>query len=231
MITISLKDLIYIVPDLLTLFLSGFIYMSVYNWLNNNETNISLLSLWSILISFIIKAFYSTLHSLVFLHIIFSENIKVLIYSATGVVLAFLCSWLKNRKIIHNILFFTNNKSINNDIFDDIIDYKKPTMLQIYLKGSNIFYIGKFCFREEKELNSWFVLIDYYCVDKETYEVIYDPDIANQKSSVAINLKDIERIEIIYEDDSDVWERLSGENETDVSQEKIAYTKRSLMDY
>lgn len=57
--------------------------------------------------------------------------------------------------------------------------------------------------------------------------MIYDPDIANQKSTVAINLKDIERIEIIYEDDSDVWERLSRGNVTDVMQEKTPYQMQS----
>lgn len=82
--------------------------------------------------------------------------------------------------------------------------------MNVYIKSSNIYYIGRFSFREENGINSWISLVDYFCVDKNTNEKIFDPEQGGLNSSVAINLSNIERIEIIYENDSEVWEKLRG---------------------
>lgn len=133
------------------------------------------------------------------------------IYVLTGTILPFIITIIQKSKYVRTVLLKTNNKSINSDIFDDIIDYNKKTMLQIYLKNSDVFYIGTFKFREEHRLESYLVLIDYASLNKITSKVVFKPNENNLKSSVAINLRDIERIELIYENDSEVWERLSGE--------------------
>lgn len=212
MIAISPKDLIEIFPDLINLFLSGFIFMSVYNWLNNKKTDISVLTIWSLFISFLVEAFYSMIHGFLFNNIVISDSIKIFVYSVTGLALAFICTQIKRSKLIQRLLYQSNNKSVNDDVFQDIIDYKKPTMLNVYLKSANVYYIGKFCSREELGLDSWIVLINYFSVDKETNNPVFDPDAENYKSTVAINLRDVERIEIIYEEDSETWKRLIGEN-------------------
>lgn len=56
------------------------------------------------------------------------------------------------------------------------------------------------------------MLINYFIVDRETNTPVFDPDAGNYKSTVAISLRDVERIEIIYEEDSETWKRLIGEN-------------------
>lgn len=210
MITITIKDLLYLIPDMINLFLSGFVFMSLYNWLNNRKMDVTLLVVWSLFVNTLIKSFYSVIHDYILPNKIFAEPLKILIFTFTGAVLAFIITYLKRVSIIRNILYHTNNKSINEDIFDDVIDYKKRTMMSIYLKSSDIYYLGKFSFREEKGLDSWFVLINYYCLSKKDNQVIFDPDKDNLKSSVVINLKDVERIEIVYENDSEIWERLYG---------------------
>lgn len=83
-------------------------------------------------------------------------------------------------------------------------------MLQVYLKSSDVYYIGKFCYREEKGLDSWLVLIDYISINKKTNEEIYNPEEANLKSTVMINLRDIERVEFIYDDNSKTWKKIKG---------------------
>ena len=62
MIKINLKDLITIMPDVINLFLSGFIFVCTYNWLNK-KTDTSILTVWSLFISILIKSFYATLHN------------------------------------------------------------------------------------------------------------------------------------------------------------------------
>ena len=210
MIKITLNNLIYIVPDLINLFLSGFIFMVVYNWLNNKKCDVSILSIWSLFVSYIIKSICSVVHSLVLTQMIFGNSFKILIYIFVGTIIATFATWVKKWKIIQKLLYFTNNKSINDDIFDDIIDYDRPTMMQIHLRSSNVYYIGKFFFREENGINSWLALINYISIENGSNNVLYQPDSGDIKSVVIINLKDIERIELIYEDDSEVWGRLSG---------------------
>lgn len=207
MIKISIKDLIPIMSDLINLFLSGFIFMYTYNWFNNKKTDISILTIWSLFISALIKSFYSVIHIFLLSSINIPDAIKVVVYSLTGLLLALLFTSLKKVKIFNRLLYEVNNKSINDDIFDDVIDYDKRTMMKIYIKSSDVYYIGRFFFREENGINSWISLVEYYCVDKKTNNKLFDPEAGGLCSSVVINLKEVERIEIIYEKDSKVWEK------------------------
>ncbi len=208
---IDLSDLLYSVPDLIDLFLSGFIFILLYNWLNNKKMEIGILTVWGLFSSHIIKAVCSCVHSVICVDVIFLDVAKTVIYVLVGIAGAVLFTWLKNRKVIQKLLYCINNKSVNSDIFDDIIDYDKQTMMQIYLKSSSTMYIGRFAFREEKGLDSWIVLADY---SKYVNDVkIFNPNDHNIKSSVTINLNDVESIEIIYEDDSEVWKQMSEEKD------------------
>lgn len=207
MIEINIIDLIPMISDLINLFLSGFIFMYTYNWFNNKKTDISILTIWSLFISTLIRSFYSTLHIFILPHIKIPDSIKIIIFSITGFVLAVLFTQLKKTQIFNRILYKINNKSINDDIFDDIIDYDKRTMMRIYIKSSDVYYIGRFSFKEENGINSWISLVDYYCVDRKNNNKIFDPEDGGLCSSVAINLNEVERIEIIYEKDSEVWEK------------------------
>ena len=201
--------MIYIIPDLINLFLSGFIFVYTFDWLNGKKRDISLITIWSLFVSFLVQSFYSILHGFILVDIQFNIPAKAIIYSITGLLLALLLTYIKNSKIFIRLLRKLNHKSINDDIFDDIIDYDKITMMQVYIKSSDIYYIGRFSFREENGLNSWISLIYYVCVDRKTNEVLFDPEEAKHDSSVAIKLCDVERIEIIYSEDSEVWKRLT----------------------
>lgn len=197
------------IPDLVNLFLSGFIFMTTFNWLNNRKMNVSILTVWSLFISILVQAICSFVHSAVFKQISFNNPAKILIYSSIGFTVALLFTYLRSTKLIQQLIYFVNNKSINDDIFDDVIDYEKRTMMVIYLKSSDIYYLGRFALREEKGLNSWILLVDYYRLDKTKNDVIYDPDKDQMHSSVLINLNDVESIHIIYEKDSKTWKRFT----------------------
>lgn len=205
MIFISIKDLLPLVPDLIDLFLSGLLFLLVYGWLNTKKYDISLLVIWSLFISYIIKIFYDVV----------PLNLKganmSIVYIATGVLLAIILTSLKQTRLIRKIVPHLNNKSVNDDIFDDIIDYQKRTIMAVYLKNSDIYYCGRFAFREEKGNSSWICLFEYSVIDKKTNDFIYDPSKAGLKSSVTIPLSNVESIEMVYENDSDVWQRMTGE--------------------
>lgn len=207
MIKIKPNDLIAIVPDLINLFLSGFIFLITYNWLNSKKTDTSILTIGSIFISVLIQSLCSFFHEFVLSNVLFSDAEKILIYFILGFVLAVIISIIGKMRFVSYILFKIGNKTINSDIFDDVIDYKKKTMMMVYLKSSDIYYIGQLLYNEEKGIDSWICLIDYISVNKETNEKIFDSNESGKKSTALVNLKDVERIQLIYEDDTELWNK------------------------
>lgn len=220
MTIIVIKDLLSIVPDLINLFLSGFIFMVTYNWLNHKKMDTSILTVWSLFISILVKSLCGLLHEIILVNVIFSDSAKIIIYSLFGFLLAICATWIRKTKLLQKILYKVNNKSVNDDIFDDVIDYNKRTGMFIYLKTSPIVYIGRFLYREENGADSYIALTDYVCLSADDGETIFDPDKSNMLSTVVINLRDIERIQLDYERDSEVWKRFCKNNENIVNEKE-----------
>jgi len=99
----------------------------------------------------------------------------------------------------------TSNKTIHEDIWRNIIDYKNGTILKIYLKSQSAIYIGKLAIHEERSLDSWFVLKDYICMYLEKNEE-FDSSLCPQPTAVAINLNEVERVELLYCTDTKVFD-------------------------
>lgn len=127
-----------------------------------------------------------------------------------GVVLPLVVTGAFRSKPFRWFLLKINYQTINKDIFDDIIDYKTQTGMRVYLKNSELFYVGTFVLKEEDRSGKDFhiALINYALMDKNTYEVKFRPE---YNSVALINLNNIERIETIYTDTSEAWKRLNGE--------------------
>lgn len=203
----TLNELVYIIPDLIDLFLSGFIFVNVYLKLNNKKMDISLICLWSLFISYIIKVFYASLHLVLLTNYNFPEEVKIIIYVLTGFITPSVLTKLMKTNAVRNILLSINYQTVNESIFDDLIDYEESTGMAVYLKESDFYYLGIFCLKDEDD--SYISLIDYVRVDNKTDEVIYEP---TQPTVVAIHLNDIERIEFIYADTSKTWKKLQQGN-------------------
>lgn len=210
MINIDLHELIYIIPELISLFLSGFIFMTLFNWLTKIQMETYIVGIWSLIISTLIKTFCTVLHSVILKEIDFDESLKILIYVIIAIILVFLTIKIRDSKWIEKILSKTNRKTINNDILDDVIDPDKRTMVVAYLKDSSYYYIGAIRLHEEKGIESYIALIEYCLCNKETDKIICD--YSEQKSCAIINLQDIERMELIYEENSEKWRWLNKYN-------------------
>ncbi len=207
MTKISLHELIKIVPDLISLFLPGFIFMSIYNWIKNKKTDFSLMVIWSLFISYIITILCSVIHKVIFINYTFDNTLKSFIYLIIGFVLPFIFYFVGNTKLFSVFLRTTTNKTINQSIFDDIIDYKSPNFIKINLKTSNITYIGSLKYIEENGKDSYIALENPYIInqeksnseskedDKETNE---EKDKVEYSSILVVSLQDIDRIEFIY---------------------------------
>ena len=206
----DLKDLLSIVPDLINLFLPGFIYMRIHYWIKNRPAGENTLSfiLWSIFITVLINTVCSTIHIFVLSSYNFPEPFKVFIYAVIASVSPIIWEKISKTKRVSQILHFTTEKSIYDDIFDNLIDYTGCAIrLRIYLKDYPYFYVGQFATREEKGNDSWIALMDYCLVDKTDNQIIDIPMERDEKSMAMMRISDVERIELIYEDDSPTWKK------------------------
>jgi hypothetical protein len=165
----------------------------------------SSVAIWGLFISAIIKIIYQAGHSLFPTGITFNEATKSLIYTVTGAALAFAIVYLLRIRRVSEMLAKISNKSINDDIWGDITSHNESTILKIYLKESDILYIGTIATREEKGLDSWVVITNYIRANKNN-ELQYCPKTQNENSMVAVNMRDIERVELVYQDNSKIWE-------------------------
>lgn len=149
------------------------------------------------------------MHQFFFKNISFSDPGKILICTFVGCTFAIFWTQILNSDSIDELLFHVLRKSPNSDMLNDVIDYNKNTIVMAYLKNSDLYYAGRLLYREENGRDSWICLIDYAAVKKDTNEVEFDPEKSDQKSTALLNLSDIERIHLIYEDDTKLWEKFN----------------------
>lgn len=209
--------LIMFVYDLLMMVLPGFIFMSIKWWADNKNIESGWIQffIWTIMVSMIVSVFYQTVHLIILPGWDCPEPLKMAVYIITCVIAAYLVIILKNNSVVRRFLFSTVFKTPHDDIFWDVIDYSNGTLMRVYLKNESFYYVGQFSMREEKGDESWISLFNYGTVDYETGQMIYDAK-ANKDPTIAmVRLKDVSRIELVYDDNSDVWKNICNNNEED----------------
>lgn len=204
----DLQELVEIIPELTDLFLYGFIFMKIYIWLSKKQMELYEMGIWSLFINVLIKTFFSVVHSFMWTQCIFPDSVKIAAYVVFAVIVPFLIYLIQNSSIANKLFVSAVKKTLNENILDDVVDPDKRTLMTVYLKDSNIYYIGTCVLREEKGNESYICLIHYESYTKDEHEQIFDSELLG-KTCVIINLRDVERIEILYEDDSEVWEFLN----------------------
>ena len=163
--------------------------------------------LWGLFVNFIIVNFYKAAHTFIFDDYYFSEPIKILIYSISAISLPFISTFILNTNKVRNILSKCANKTISDDILDDVIDYKKKNIVKAYLKDSNLYYLGSLAIREEKGSDSYIGLIDYQVFDMDTGELLLDTTQEDYRTSVILNLHDLKSVESVSYTHLDVYKR------------------------
>ena len=205
----TIMELADSILELATIFFPGFIFIQIYNWLiAKKHMKLSVIIFWSIFISEMIIITYQAGYSIVSITLELEEQVKIFIYLVTGAIFPFVVRWVLGTSCFSKLIAAVSNKSINDSIWDDVIEYDKSTILKVYVKGADILYVGRFAGREEKGLDSWVVITEYIRANKEN-GLQYYPEAQDEKSMVVVNMRDIERIEIIYSSDSKVWKKFN----------------------
>ena len=204
MIVGFVDNIIKNIPEILQYFVSGFIFLWIFNFLRTKRnSDVSLLLIGSVVISYVIKNVVDSFGKL-------ELRDEVLVCLSISTVFAFVAYGLYC-KVFPWILRLFTNKSINDDLWRDVLDYSKGTTLKVFLKNESAFYTGDLMQHEENGLDSWILLTNYsrsYINEKREEVEEFDSDSClSNFPKVMIPLIEVERIELFYKEDTEMFRR------------------------
>ena len=164
-----------------------------------------MLSIVSIIISYLIKCVCTLAHLFLLKAVSIPFNIRVLTYSVLGVFLAICVVRIQDTQLFYTILFKLSQRTITEDVLVELIDDIEPLIVRVFLKNSEYSYVGQFWGLDEKKDDAVIVFFDYSCFDSNNNEV---NSLGEEKALLVIPLREINRIEYMYDDNSRKWARL-----------------------
>lgn len=204
----QIKNIIILLPDIFLYFVPGAIFLSLFYFIcskeNNKETE-NYFVFKSIMISFIIISLLKVVAKIIRLFYKFqiTSTEKMIIAIITSALLAYFVSRYYNSKHFKSAVKKIGiNKSLYNNIWNDVVDFERGMWLRVYLPSEGVVYNGKLRKYEEKAENYFLFLSNYQSWNYGDYNYIEDNE-NDDAYWVALNTKDIGRIEILFEDDSD----------------------------
>ena len=96
-------------PLLLEFLVPGFIFMTMFNYFTSSKIEHSIL--WSVAISYILKALCSFLHEFIFKDVIFKWNERVIILVLISIILTIILIRFYESEWLHKIFKFINFKT------------------------------------------------------------------------------------------------------------------------
>ncbi|KHD34412.1 hypothetical protein NL50_17165 [Clostridium acetobutylicum] len=109
------------------------------------------------------------------------------------------CRFINSKKGNNILNFLGMNKSVCSNIFEDVIDRHYGAWVRLYINEENIIYTGKLVCVEGYEENdhSYVVLCNYKSLSYKGMPI--DDKYKDSKNWVIINIKKVNRIEIIHD--------------------------------
>ena len=196
----ELKFLLDNVPTLLQYFVPGYWVIFVFKYFCSKKISDYMNNIMACVISYILVAGVSLLRSKwEWISIIpdipiINSAISVLI----GTVLAFIMAIIVSSKWFSKITVFLFNKTPNDDIWRDVLDFKNGSNLKIYLKNEDYYIIGHHKDHEEKDGDSWLAVSAFAKYDKVTNKNYKnEPSFLDDENVIyTVRFSDIEHIEI-----------------------------------
>lgn len=111
-------------------------------------------------------------------------------------------SWLLNWPRTNALFVKFFSRTLNDSIWDDVIDYKNGSVLKVHLKGKPYFIFGTLSHLEERGEDSW-MSINKYAKYREEPEGEEDELFGNEVSyntekdyHIVIRLADVDHVEV-----------------------------------
>lgn len=119
-----------------------------------------------------------------------------------GIIIVSLIAFLSQQKQFRKITVKLFHKTLNDDIWRDVLDLEHGSNLKVYLKDKDYYIIGHHKNHEEKGNDSWLALSGFGKYDRETNKNYKcEPNFTeakkeNENRIIVIKFSDIEHIEI-----------------------------------
>ena len=155
-------------------------------------------SIISIVISYILLTMVSLLRLLPYIALpntaIFNSALSIIIGSFMVIVISIIAQRRWFRKIMVRLF----HKTINDDIWRDVLDLESGSNLKVYLKDKDYYIIGHHKNHEENGTDSWLALSGFAKFDKESNKPYKtEPNhIGDTSAIVTLRFSSIDYIEI-----------------------------------
>lgn len=193
----DIDKIVQSIPAILQYFIPGFIGLKIISKLTAKKFENDYVFILSCVYSYVFISLIGLLNAWIKSPIL--EN--ALVVSAIAITLCIIVSCvfsliIKSPKAKRSMLKIFH-RTLNDDIWLDVLNYEVGANLKVYLKDKNYFIIGQYRLNEEKGEDSWFALSGYAKCDIKTNDIIPTANYLNNKNVfITFRLKDVEHIEV-----------------------------------
>lgn len=216
---VDIKEIISILPSIFIYILPGYIVLWIKSFLlsqNMGKGDHAITK--SILLSYIIITVEKFIFKLIGINQSNSFFDETLIFKVITILVSVLIGYGVGRFLVSNLCCkilkkLGINKSLHPGIWSDLADLEYGLWISVFVPNESVIYNGKLRKFEETDGNeNYFILLSNYTCYSYSAEPIINYSNDNSKW-VAINTKDISRIEIFYHSKSKKIDRFNYDNE------------------
>lgn len=185
-------------PLILQYIVPGYISIVILNFALSKKLDVKNTLISSCVVSYLLLSLVSLIRVKWFKWIpntaISNSGLSILI----GIIFVCIIAVLSQRKWFRKITVKLFHKTLNNDIWRDILDLENGSNLKVYLKDKNYYIIGHLKNYEETGIDSWIALSAFAKFDTTLNRPLEnEPNyLENNNIFITVRFSDIEHIEI-----------------------------------
>lgn len=186
----EISEYIKHIPDLVNLFVPGYVFLSVCNYLTKNESkSFEITAISSLIISYIIQLVIGLLK----LPALYNNILAIL----SAFILALIVIRLRISSVYKSVLIKLGKVTGKNNIWEDFFDKNKGTKVRFYttIDNKNVSVIGDIKLYEVNNDNECTFIINNYMIEYSDGSIINSTD---PEFTMIFNTKNINGLEAHY---------------------------------
>lgn len=195
-----LKELVAILPDIILYIVSGYICAFAFSFISIRKKveDINGIIILSLVVGYTLNAVLSAF-------IIVEDFVAV--YFLFSAIIGVIAGFLFRSRILNIILKKLHiNRTINMNIWHDIVDSKNPMWIRAVNRGEGYIILGILVLVEEFERYPQIVLQQYEVFDINSGD-LYDHK-EDARRQIVIKTENFDEIEIVYDEDSKMYRKI-----------------------
>lgn len=185
------------IPKILQYFVSGIIFIMIVRTFSIKKFAENYTIIFSCVISYLFVSLVETINRLTLNVNVLKEPIVISGISVVlAIILAFIFAGVFNSEWFKKITIRLFHKTLYDDIWQDVFDFKNGTNLKIFMKNKTYYIVGHYKYNEEKGNDSWMALSAYGKYDSHNNKPIGMCYHDNENVIITIRINDVETIEV-----------------------------------